>query len=52
MKCDSKKLRDFKNSTLTDASFCKANNLVYSQFLYLKKSIKNKSTKTHKEEQS
>ena len=59
MKCDSKKLelwqkrlKDFEDSSLSDAGFCKANNLVYSQFLYWKKTIKNKSKKPHEEKQS
>lgn len=59
MKCDAKKLelwqkrlKDFDNSTLTGAGFCKANNLVYSQFLYWKKTIKNKSKKSHEQKQS
>ena len=59
MKCDAKKLafwqkrlKDFEKSSLTGTDFCKANNLVYSQFLYWKKSIKNKSTETSEAKQS
>jgi len=59
MKCDAKKLafwkkqlRDFEKSSLTGTDFCKVNNLVYSQFLYWKKTIKNKSKKPHEQEQS
>jgi hypothetical protein len=59
MKCDAKKLefwqkrlKDFDNSTLTGTEFCKAKNLVYSQFLYWKKTIKNKSKKPDEQKKS
>ena len=59
MKSDAKKLAfwqkqlsDFENSSLSGTDFCKANNLVYSQFLYWKKTIQNKSTETPEAKQS